>query len=133
MELSESPAAPANDTSVWSIGDFLAWSAISSPTTVTWWNIPDAAGAPGLSLYVGKDQSYPTQPGVGRRHHLLAHGGRIPLPGGHSGLAQPARGGLAAVQHYGVVAPSPSSGKRDLVTDTLHRIHRNLGHTHGRL
>ena len=27
MELSESPAAPANDTSVWSIGDFLAWTA----------------------------------------------------------------------------------------------------------
>ena len=27
MELSESPAAPANDTSVWSIGNFLAWTA----------------------------------------------------------------------------------------------------------
>ena len=27
MELSESPAAPANDTSVWSIGGFLAWTA----------------------------------------------------------------------------------------------------------
>ena len=25
VELSESPAAPANDTSVWSIGDSLAW------------------------------------------------------------------------------------------------------------
>ena len=25
MELGESPAAPANDTSVWSIGDSLAW------------------------------------------------------------------------------------------------------------
>ena len=38
MELSESPAAPANDTSVWSIGDSLAWTAPSSPTSVTWWN-----------------------------------------------------------------------------------------------
>ena len=34
MELSEGPAAPANDTSVWSIGDFLAWTALSSPTSV---------------------------------------------------------------------------------------------------
>ena len=38
MELSESPAAPANDTSVWSIGNFLAWTALSSPTSVTWRN-----------------------------------------------------------------------------------------------
>ena len=38
MELSESPAALANDTSVWSIGDFLAWTAPSSLTSVTWWN-----------------------------------------------------------------------------------------------
>ena len=35
VELGESPAAPANDTSVWSIGDFLAWTAPSSPTSVT--------------------------------------------------------------------------------------------------
>ncbi len=34
VELSESPAAPANDTSIWSIGDFLAWTALSSPTSV---------------------------------------------------------------------------------------------------
>ena len=34
---------------------------------------PADAGAPGLPLPVGKDQSYPAQPGVGRRHHLLAH------------------------------------------------------------
>ena len=38
MELSEGPAAPSNDTSVWPIGDFLAWTALSSPTSVTWWN-----------------------------------------------------------------------------------------------
>ena len=38
VELSESPAAPANDTSIWSIGDFLAWTALSYPTSVTWWN-----------------------------------------------------------------------------------------------
>ena len=38
VELSESPGAPANDTSVWSIGDFLAWTAPSSPTSVTRWN-----------------------------------------------------------------------------------------------
>ena len=50
---------------------------------------------------LGKDQSYPAQPGVGRRHHLLAHGPGIPLPGGRHGLAQPVRGGLAIVQHPG--------------------------------
>ena len=38
VELSESPTAPANDTNSWSIGDSLAWTALSSPTTVTWWN-----------------------------------------------------------------------------------------------
>ena len=38
VELSESPAAPANDTNSWSIGDSLAWTALSSSTTVTWWN-----------------------------------------------------------------------------------------------
>ena len=62
---------------------------------------PAGAGASGLSLPVGKDQSYPAQPGVGRRHHLLAHGPGIPLPGGHHGLAQPVRGGLAIVQQLG--------------------------------
>ena len=110
LGLSESPAALANDTRVWSNRNFFAWTALSSPTSVTWWNTPVGAGAPGLSLSVGKDQSYPAQLGVGRRHHLLAHGGRIPLPGGHHGLAQPVRGGLAAVQHYGVVPPSPGKG-----------------------
>ena len=62
---------------------------------------PTCAGAPGLSLPVGQDQSYPSEPGVGRRHHLLAHGPGIPLPGGHHGLAQPVRGGLAIVQQLG--------------------------------
>ena len=38
VELGESPAALANDTSVWSIGDSLAWTALYSPTSVTWWN-----------------------------------------------------------------------------------------------
>ena len=28
----------SNDTSVWSIGDFLARTALFSPTSVTWWN-----------------------------------------------------------------------------------------------
>ena len=27
-----------NDTSAWSIGNFLAWTALSSPTSVTWRN-----------------------------------------------------------------------------------------------
>ena len=35
VELSGSPDAHANDTSVWSIGNFLAWTALSSPTSVT--------------------------------------------------------------------------------------------------
>ena len=38
MELGESPAAYANDTNVWSIGDFLARTAPYSPTSVTWWD-----------------------------------------------------------------------------------------------
>ena len=38
VELRESPAAPTNDTNVWSIGDFLAWTALSPPTSVTSWN-----------------------------------------------------------------------------------------------
>ena len=38
VELGESPATPANDTIVWSIGNFLAWTAPSSLTSVTWWN-----------------------------------------------------------------------------------------------
>ena len=37
VELGESLTAPANDTSVWYIGDFLAWTALSSPTSVTRW------------------------------------------------------------------------------------------------
>ena len=39
--------------------------------------------------------------GVGRGYHLPAHGPGVPLPGGGDGLAQPVRGGLAAVQHPG--------------------------------
>ena len=34
---------------------------------------------------------------MGRGHHLPAHGPGVPLPGGSHGLAQPVRGGLAAV------------------------------------
>ena len=64
---------------------------------------PACAGAPGLSLPVGEAQSYPAQPGVGRRHHLPAHGPGVPLPGGHHGLAQPVRGGLAIVQQPPIV------------------------------
>ena len=60
---------------------------------------PTCAGAQGLSLSVGKDQGHPSQPGVGRRHHLSAHGPWLSLPGGRHGLAQPLRGGLAIVQN----------------------------------
>ena len=35
VELSESPAALGNDNSVWSMVEFLAWTALSSPTSVT--------------------------------------------------------------------------------------------------
>ena len=68
------------------------------------------AGASGLSLSVEERQGHPAQPSVDRRHHLLAHGPGIPLLGGHHGLAQPVRGGLAAVQQYGVVPTSPGTG-----------------------
>ena len=49
----------------------------------------------------GPNQSLPPTPigGVGGRHHLPAHGPGLPVPGGRYGLAQPVRGGLAAVQH----------------------------------
>ena len=43
----------------------------------------------------------PGQPGVGHRHHLHTHGSGFSLLGGHHGLAQPLRAGLAAVQHPG--------------------------------
>ena len=62
------------------------------------------------SLPVEERQGHPAQPSVDRRHHLLAHGPGIPLLGGHHGLAQPVRGGLAAVQQYGVVPTSPGTG-----------------------
>ena len=38
---------------------------------------------------------------MGGGHHLPAHGPGVPLPGSHHGLAQPLRGGLAAIQHPG--------------------------------
>ena len=63
---------------------------------------PAGAGASGLPLTVEECPDHPNQPGVGRRHHLPAHGPGLPLPGGHNGLAQPVRGGLAIVQHPGV-------------------------------
>ncbi len=62
---------------------------------------PTGAGASGLSLPVEERQGHPAQPGVGRRHHLSAHGPWLSLPGGNHGLAQPVRGGLAIVQHAG--------------------------------
>ncbi len=55
----------------------------------------------GLSLSVGEGRNHQTQPGVGRRYHLLAHGPGIPLPGGRHGLAQPVCPVLASVQHPG--------------------------------
>ena len=60
---------------------------------------PPVAGEPGLSLPAEECENHPAQPGVGRGHHLPAHGPRGPLPGGGDGLAQAVRGGLAAVQH----------------------------------
>ena len=60
---------------------------------------PKVAGASSLSLPVEECPNHPAQPGVGRGHHLPAHGPWVPLPGGSHGLAQPVRGGLAAVQH----------------------------------
>ena len=50
---------------------------------------PTGAGSAGLSLSVGEGRNHQTQPGLGRRYHLLAHGPGIPLPGGRHGLAQP--------------------------------------------
>ena len=38
---------------------------------------------------------------VDRGHHLHPHGEGLPVPGGHHGLAQPARAGLEALQHHG--------------------------------
>ena len=64
-------------------------------------NQPTGAGSAGLSLSVGEGRNHQTQPGVGRRHHLPAHGAEIPLPGGGHGLAQPVCGVLASVQHPG--------------------------------
>ena len=62
---------------------------------------PPVATAPGLSLPVAERQDHAARPGVGRGHHLPAHGPRFHPPGGCHGLAQPVRGGLAAVQHPG--------------------------------
>ena len=55
---------------------------------------PDSWGQslPGPAL---EGQDHPSQPGVGGRHHLPAHGPGSPLPAGGDGLAQPVRGGLA--------------------------------------
>ena len=61
------------------------------PSPIQVWKKVLTAGAPGLSLTVGKDQSYPAQPGVGRRHHLLAHGPGIPLLDGQNGLGTAGR------------------------------------------
>ena len=52
-----------------------------------------SAGTPDLSL------SASGRPGLGRGHHLHPHGEGLPVPGGHHGLAQPARAGLEALQH----------------------------------
>ena len=60
--------------------------------------------APGMRVYpylFGEGRNHQTQPGLGRRHHLLAHGAGIPLPGGGHGLAQPVCPVLASVQHSG--------------------------------
>ena len=54
-----------------------------------------------LSVLAQGAGDQPGQPGVGHRHHLHTHGSGFPLLGGHHGLAQPLRAGLAAVQHPG--------------------------------
>ena len=43
---------------------------------------PPVAGAPGLSLPVEESPNHLAQPGMGRQHHLPAHGPRFPLLGG---------------------------------------------------
>ena len=58
-----------------------------------------SAAASGVSLSVGEGQNHPSQSGLGRRHHIPAHGPGIPLPCGGHGLAQPVSGVLAPVQH----------------------------------
>ena len=58
---------------------------------------PTGAGTPGLSLPAEGPDDHPAQPGMGGRHHLLAHGPGIPLLGRDHGLAQPVRGDLAIV------------------------------------
>ena len=51
VELSESPAAPANDTSIWSIGDFLAWTGIVSKfVTKETADCKSAVGRPGIPV-----------------------------------------------------------------------------------
>ena len=65
------------------------------------WHQPTGVGGQGLSVPVEERQDHPAQPGVGGGHHLPSHGPGLPLHGGNHGLAQPVRGGLAAVQHTG--------------------------------
>ena len=43
----------------------------------------------------------PPGPGVVRGHHLRAHEARLPVSGGHHGLAQPGCIVVAVVQHHG--------------------------------
>ena len=62
---------------------------------------PRPGRASGLPLSAEQCPDHPAQSGVGRRHHLPAHGPGLPLPGGCHGLAQPVRGGLATVQYSG--------------------------------
>ena len=74
---------------------------------------------------------------VGHRHHLHTHGSGFPLLGGHHGLAQPLRAGLAAVQHPGGGLLCCGSGRgleQGSATDIQHRpgqpVHQRGLHQH---
>ena len=58
---------------------------------------------------VGKDQNYQVQSGVSRRHHLLAHGPGIPLPGGLANVQHPG-GRLLRRCHEGGTESRPAGG-----------------------
>ena len=90
-----------------------------------------------LSVLAQGAGDQPGQPGVGHRHHLHTHGSGFPLLGGHHGLAQPLRAGLAAVQHPGGRLLCCGSGRgleQGSATDLQHRpgqpVHQRGLHQH---
>ena len=59
------------------------------------------ARAQGVSLPPERHGDHQTKSGLGGRHHLHPHGQRLSVFGGHHGLVQSARGGVAPFQHPG--------------------------------